>query len=428
MASESLNTLLKSIAEANTKISNRLGLLDTHITAIITAGKALLAKIKAGTLLPDQIAQIRGKLNSLREKTLANVGSKNTRIQELEELFTQLLGASPPNTATPNVGNLGLGNIGNYFSSARNAPKNSVATGEPNRTKLLNYGNVGDLFSSAPEAPKNYKVAKGQNYENAKRANVERQGTRELERLASQQAPIVQAPNMNNNDNGVNGSRDLRNVTLHEINSNSVSSVNGTNSPVANNVNSGNLFEPLNPANTNVETVLAKINAIPDSNIRINNNHLTKIKEAINAVRVFLQVQTEINDGLLQYTDIRYKIKEASSLIGEMRTKHKPVLKYIVSLAGDLAHFTEKIKGSIGIFYKSDIQVRIDILTAVIANLPEENYELKGYLNMLYEERQKQSGGKRNTRCGCGLKGGRRARKATRKRSNSYTTRKRSNS
>ena len=58
MASESLNTLLKSIGEANTKISNRLGLLDTHITAIITAGKALLAKIKTGTLLPDQIAQI----------------------------------------------------------------------------------------------------------------------------------------------------------------------------------------------------------------------------------------------------------------------------------------------------------------------------------------------------------------------------------
>jgi hypothetical protein len=409
MASESLNTLLKSIDEANTKISNRLGLLDTHITAIITAGKALLAKIKAGTLLPDQIAQIRGKLNSLREKTLANVGSKNTRIQELEELFTQLLGASPPNTATPNAGNLGLGNIGNYFSSARNSPKNyKVARGEPNRNSenllnygnvgnlfssagdapknytvargtpnrnsknLLKYGNVGDLFSSAPEAPKNYKVATGQNYENAKKANVERQRTRELERLASQQA------------------------------------------------NSGNLFEPLNPANGNPAQVLSKINAIPDSKSASTNNakiRVQNIVEAIQAVRVFLQVQTEINDGLLDYLNQRYSV-DPRSLNGEMGAKHKPVLKYIVSLAGDLASFTEKIQRPIGIFPKSDIQVRIDILTSVIAKLPEENSaELREYMYSLH--RVNQSGGKRNTRCGCGLKGGRRTRKATRKRRNS---------
>ena len=100
-----------------------------------------------------------------------------------------------------------------------------------------------------------------------------------------------------------------------------------------------------------------------------------------------------------------------------MATKHKPVLQYIVSLAGDLASFTEGIKRPIGIFPKSDIRVRIDILTSVIATLPEENRaELKGYLNTLYEESQKQSGGRRKTGCGCGLKGGRRTRKATRRR------------
>jgi hypothetical protein len=101
-----------------------------------------------------------------------------------------------------------------------------------------------------------------------------------------------------------------------------------------------------------------------------------------------------------------------------MGAKHKPVLKYIVSLAGDLASFTEKIQRPIGIFPKSDIQVRIDILTSVIAKLPEENSaELREYMYSLH--RVNQSGGKRNTRCGCGLKGGRRTRKATRKRRNS---------
>jgi hypothetical protein len=334
---------------------------------------------------------------------------------------------------------LNYGNVGNYFSSARNAPKNyKVARGTPNRNSEnpLNYGNVGDLFSSAPEAPKNYKVATGQNYENAKMANVDRQRTRDLQQLATQPATIGQSPNTvtfqtnsneNNasvssfNDNGVNGSRDPRNVELREINSNSVSSENGTNSPVA---NSGNLFEPLNPANGNPAQVLSKINAIPDSKSASTNNakiRVQNIVEAIQAVRVFLQVQTEINDGLLDYLDQRYSV-DPRSLIGEMGAKHKPVLKYIVSLAGDLASFTEKIQRPIGIFPKSDIQVRIDILTSVIATLPEENRaELIEYMNSLY--RVKQSGGrkrgKRNTRCGCGLKGGRRTRKATRKRRNS---------
>jgi len=267
----------------------------------------------------------------------------------------------------------------NLFSSAGEAPKNyKVARGTPNRNSknLLKYGNVGDLFSSAPEAQP-YKVATGQNYENAKKANVERQRTRELERLASQQA------------------------------------------------NSGNLFEPLNPANGNPAQVLSKINAIPDSKSASTNNakiRVQNIVEAIQAVRVFLQqVQTEINDGLLDYLNQRYSV-DPRSLIGEMGAKHKPVLKYIVSLAGDLASFTEKIQRPIGIFPKSDIQVRIDILTSVIATLPEENRaELIEYMNSLY--RVNQSGGrkrgKRNTRCGCGLKGGRRTRKATRKRSNS---------
>ena len=385
MASNGLTNLLKRIEEANANISGKLGTLDTHITAIITAGKALLSKIKAGVLLPDQIAQIRGKLNSLREKTLANVGSKNSRIQELEKLFTELLGESPPNTATPDAGN------------------------------PLGLGNVEDLLSSKPNPPK-YTVATGQGYENAKMAknirmrmnaralenNAEREKKKgelqELQRLASQQATIGQSPN----------------TSVSSFNTN------GTNSPGANNHNQ---FEALNsaisnPANSNPETVLAKINVIPNSKSASTNNakiRVQNIVEAIQAVRVFLQqMPTEINDGLLEYIDQRYTV-DPRSLIGEMGTKHKPVLKYIVSLAGDFAHFTERIQRPIGIFPKSDIQVRIDILTAVIATLPEENRtELIEYMNSLY--RVKQSGGKRKTRCGCGLKGGRRTRKATRRR------------
>ena len=164
--------------------------------------------------------------------------------------------------------------------------------------------------------------------------------------------------------------------------------------------------------------VLYAIDAIPDSNEIRNETHVQQITDAIEAIRVLLQenLQNPINAGLLEYLNQRYS-ENLRSLVGEMKAKHKPVLKYIVSLAGDLIYFTERIQRPIGIFLKADLQERISILTAVIASLPEENRpNLKGYLNTLYEERQKQSGGKRKTRCGCGLKGGRRTRKTSRRR------------
>ena len=319
MASKSFQELLATIDKANTNISSKLGTLDTHITAIIKAGNTLLRKIKSGTLLPDQIAQIRGKLNSLRESTLANIGSKNARISEVETVFNELLGESERKNvlSTPNV------------------PTATV----PNRKNLLNYGNVGDLFSSAPEAQP-YNVARG-------------------------------VPNRINKE-------------------------------------------------AQKRSVLSTLNTIPDSNTVINDTHVTQVREAIEATRGLLQAnaQDPIHAGLLEYVNQRYsQSQNTRSFIGEMATKHKPVLKYIVSLASDLASFTEGIKRPIGIFPKSDIRVRIDILTSVIATLPEENRaELKGYLNTLYEESQKQSGGRRKTGCGCGVTGGRRTRKATRRR------------
>lgn len=347
MASNGLTNLLKRIDEANANISGKLGTLDAHITAIITAGQALLAKIKSGVLLPDQIAQIRGKLNTLREKTLTNVDSKNTRISELETLFNKLLGvSSAENVANP--------------AGAANSAREANAKMANNIRRRMNV--------------------------QALQNNEERERQRELLRLATQQAQIEQ---------------------------------------------SSNPFEPLNPANSNPEQVLAKINAIPDSKSATTNNAKTRVQnivEAINAVKVFLQqMPNEISNGLLDYIDQRYRV-DPRSLIGEMGTKHKPVLKYIVSLAGDLASFKEKIQRPIGIFpksdlsvqTKSDLHVRIDILTAVIAKLPEEKTteELKKYLSHLQDEYQTlaQSGGKRKTRCGCGLKGGRRTRKATRRR------------
>ena len=412
MASNGLTNLLKRIDEANANISGKLGTLDTHITAIIAAGNALLAKIKSGVLLPDQIAQIRGKLNSLREKTLANVGSKNTRIQELEELFTQLLGASPPKTDPLNAGNP----LSNY---AKNL-----------------------LFYEGPKIPNSYKVVTGQGYENAKNIrsrmnaqalqnNAERERKKaELQQLIStQQAQNIRS-RMNAQALQNNVERERKKTDLQELQrlaANQQAQIEQSSNP----------FEPLNPANSNPEQVLAKINAIPDSKSATTNNakkRVQNIVEAIQAVQVFLkQMPNEISNGLLDYIDQRYRVDPRSligvdprSLISEMGTKHKPVLKYIVSLAGDLASFTKGIKRPTGIFpksdlsvqTKSDLSVRIDILTAVIAKLPEEKTteELKNYLFSLQDEYQTlaQSGGKRKTRCGCGLKGGRRTRKAKR--------------
>jgi len=400
MASKSFQELLATIDKANTNISSKLGTLDTHITAIIKAGNTLLRKIKSGTLLPDQIAQIRGKLNSLRESTLANIGSKNARISEVETVFNELLGeserknvlstpnvgtATVPNRknvlSTPNVGTatvpnrknlLNYGNVGDLFSSAPEAPKYNVARGTPNRNSknLLNYGNVGDLFSSAPEAPK-YNVARG----TPNRTNLLNYGN--VGDLFSS-APEAQPYNV---------ARGVPNRINKEAQKRSV---------------------------------LSTLNTIPDSNTVINDTHVTQVREAIEATRGLLQAnaQDPIHAGLLEYVNQRYsQSQNTRSFIGEMATKHKPVLKYIVSLASDLASFTEGIKRPIGIFPKSDIRVRIDILTSVIATLPEENRaELKGYLNTLYEESQKQSGGRRKTGCGCGVTGGRRTRKATRRR------------
>jgi len=416
MASKSFQELLATIDKANTNISSKLGTLDTHITAIIKAGNTLLRKIKSGTLLPDQIAQIRGKLNSLRESTLANIGSKNARISEVETVFNELLGESErknvlstPNVATATVPNrknlLNYGNVGDLFSSAPEAPKYNVARGTPNRNRknLLNYGNVGDLFSSAPEAPK-YNVARG----TPNRTNLLNYGN-----VGDLFSSAPEAPKYNVARGVPN--RNRKNLLNYG--------------------NVGDLFssapeaQPYNVARgvhnrinkeAQKRSVLSTLNTIPDSNTVINDTHVTQVKEAIEATRALLQANAKdpIHAGLLEYVNQRYsQSQNTRSFIGEMATKHKPVLKYIVSLAGDLPSFTEGIKRPIGIFPKSDIRVRIDILTSVIAMLPEENRgELKDYLNTLYEESQKQSGGRRKTGCGCGVTGGRRTRKATRRR------------
>ena len=345
MAPNSFQELLDTIDTANTKISNRLGVLDTHIDAIINSGKALLVKIKSGVLLPDQIAQIRSKINSLRDSTLANIGSKNSRISEVEKVFNELLGVSSPEKVAA-------------------AKVSDTVAKVPNRQNLLNYGNVEDLFSSASNAPAKYTVATGDDYEKDQfakniqkrmniQASVNREKTQELQKQFQKRLAVLYA-----------------------------------------------------------------IDAIPDSNEIRNETHVQQITDAIEAIRVLLQenLQNPINAGLLEYLNQRYS-ENLRSLVGEMKAKHKPVLKYIVSLAGDLIYFTERIQRPIGIFLKADLQERISILTAVIASLPEENRpNLKGYLNTLYEERQKQSGGKRKTRCGCGLKGGRRTRKTSRRR------------
>jgi hypothetical protein len=300
---------------------------------------------------------------------------------------------------------LNYGNVGDLFSSAPEAPKYNVARGTPNRNSknLLNYGNVGDLFSSAPEAPK-YNVARGT--PNRNRKNLLNYGN-----VGDLFSSAPEAPKYN-----------VARGTPNRTN-------------LLNYGNVGDLFssapeaQPYNvargvPNRINKEaqkrSVLSTLNTIPDSNTVINDTHVTQVREAIEATRGLLQAnaQDPIHAGLLEYVNQRYsQSQNTRSFIGEMATKHKPVLKYIVSLASDLASFTEGIKRPIGIFPKSDIRVRIDILTSVIATLPEENRaELKGYLNTLYEESQKQSGGRRKTGCGCGVTGGRRTRKATRRR------------
>ena len=409
MAPNSFQELLDTIDTANTKISNRLGVLDTHIDAIINSGKALLVKIKSGVLLPDQIAQIRSKINSLRDSTLANIGSKNSRISEVEKVFNELLGVSSPEKVAaakvsdtvakvPNRQNLlNYGNVEDLFSSASNAPaKYTVAKGVPNRQNLLNYGNVGELFSSAPKAPAKYTVAKGE----PNRQNLLNYGN-----VGDLFSSAPNAPAKYTVATGDDYEKDqfAKNIQKRM---NIQASVNREKT------------QELQKQFQKRLAVLYAIDAIPDSNEIRNETHVQQITDAIEAIRVLLQenLQNPINAGLLEYLNQRYS-ENLRSLVGEMKAKHKPVLKYIVSLAGDLIYFTERIQRPIGIFLKADLQERISILTAVIASLPEENRpNLKGYLNTLYEERQKQSGGKRKTRCGCGLKGGRRTRKTSRRR------------
>ena len=511
MAPNSFQELLDTIDTANTKISNRLGVLDTHIDAIINSGKALLVKIKSGVLLPDQIAQIRSKINSLRDSTLANIGSKNSRISEVEKVFNELLGVSSPEKVAAakvsdtvakvpnrqnllNYGNvedlfssasnapakytvakgvpnrqnlLNYGNVGELFSSGSNAPaKYTVAKGEPNRQNLLNYGNVGDLFSSAPNAPAKYTVAKGE--ANRNRKNLLNYGNVGELFSSAPNAPakytVAKGEANRNRKNLLNygnvgelfssasNAPAKYTVAKGEPNRNRKNLLNygnvgelfssASNAPAKYTVATGDDYEKdqfakniqkrMNiQASVNREktqelqkqfqkrlAVLYAIDAIPDSNEIRNETHVQQITDAIEAIRVLLQenLQNPINAGLLEYLNQRYS-ENLRSLVGEMKAKHKPVLKYIVSLAGDLIYFTERIQRPIGIFLKADLQERISILTAVIASLPEENRpNLKGYLNTLYEERQKQSGGKRKTRCGCGLKGGRRTRKTSRRR------------
>ena len=186
-----------------------------------------------------------------------------------------------------------------------------------------------------------------------------------------------------------------------------------------------NIFEPSNPLIINADLVLQNINEIPDSTTRLSSDQDIKIKDAITSLKTLLEQtdssKNKINAGLLDYVNTRYN-NPPNSYIGEMANKHKPVLKYIVSLTNKtIDEFKDKILTPIGIFTKSDIRVRNDILISVVSKLtPEEKteYELNDTnttITQIQNNMQLQQGGRyKNTRknrmaCGCGIKfGGRR--------------------
>lgn len=178
------------------------------------------------------------------------------------------------------------------------------------------------------------------------------------------------------------------------------------------------------------EHVLEIINALDDSNKASNKTtnieRVTKIDEAIKAVKGFLESDTNVvNKGLLEYLNQRYMFQGIAfkSFFGEMATKHKPVLKFLVDLAGlSLEDFAEKIKKPTTMFNKVekpnklDVSVRFDILTAVSAVAAVAAKEQKTILKSPFEELEKQlriqqtqEGGhytmrKNRMGCGCGVK------------------------
>ena len=173
------------------------------------------------------------------------------------------------------------------------------------------------------------------------------------------------------------------------------------------------------------ENVLELINTLDESPLRSNNTtntqRIVNIKEAIKAVKTFLENDKNVvNKGLLEYLDQRYMFEGIvlQSFFGEMATKHKPVLKLLVDLAGlSLEEFAEKIKKPTTMFNKVDVSVRFDILTAVSVVAAEEKYKNQNkILNPPFKElhdqlgiQQTQEGGRRTMRknrmgCGCGVK------------------------
>jgi len=93
----SVEQLIEKIQEANTNISGRLGRLDQHITNIIRSAQELLMKIRSGKLTPDQTSLIRERLEQLRTTTLRNINAKNSRITEIDKIFTEILKYLSPN-------------------------------------------------------------------------------------------------------------------------------------------------------------------------------------------------------------------------------------------------------------------------------------------------------------------------------------------
>ena len=140
-----------------------------------------------------------------------------------------------------------------------------------------------------------------------------------------------------------------------------------------------------------------------------------KMKNSIKFVKEFLEKDdSPRSKALLEYLTDKYNGQTMSALEGEMDKKHIPVLNYILTLATypDL-EFIKGLDTPIpGLFEKTDLDVRSNIITKVTPTFSGAITKMLATIKGSLQEKRAQAGGRRKTRCGCGLKmGGRRTRR-----------------
>lgn len=393
----SLDQLLGKIADANTNISNRIGTLGTHIDSIVEAAQKILDKIRSGSLRPDQIAQIRDKLEDLRVKTMRNINAKNGRIAEIDRIFKELLAAVSPNgqeegeeEEEEEEGEEQLSQALQAFSPQTQEQMLSYALPirqafQENPIAKQTIQEVYEAFQRGEvDAPRfihylrRFVILLNIGAKNLpSQANYTQKGFRALTNIlnaktgytVSVEPPLpqlstpadfqqIQVAVQRMLPPKVNIQALLRSQTLaqsdvelyyllHSILEVREERQGLTNQRQTNQQGAPLLMNQVPPASPlefaspplTKESVEAKLLAIPDDSslpqtITATQIHLKKITDGIDSLKRFLQQNdSPINRGLFAYIDRNYTETFPKSLVGAMVNKHKPILLYILSLA-----------------------------------------------------------------------------------------------